>query len=548
MSEINLEEVVARAKNGDRTAVDELYRNYSEPLLRFVMKLGLREFDAQDVVSETFVSMMEHIGQLSNNAQFGTWLHTIAKRKAMEFSEKNARHQRISFDAENSENSGLEKISGDAAAVDLAFEEAYGDTVMLPQDYAENEEIKQIIAEQINALSPEHKETIFLFYYQDKSIAEIAELTGTNQNNVKARLFHARKNLKKKLEELQKKGVVLCAVPFRQLLPQYSELFKRTAAAGAASAAGAAAASASGAAGAAAAGGIALKLAAIAAAAAAAAGIGVFVWKNARSETDNSASVSSVQDVFYQSAYEYLPSSMEDSAKTSSYAAVETTKETTTEPVYTETEPQPAIPASPDDLTGWQKAYYDYIGSFTSTHSEYQYVAFSLTDTDGNGTPELLVDVYKEKTSFGALFGQQAVLVAYTGSGTTELLCADETDPNSSVKGGFTFTGSTPVISMIVPSDIFAQAVEYTEYFYRLEDGVFTRLPENDSVTVGVYGYNYVFNGANTDEAVYRSKREALFGSTKLISTWNSDTQAERAESTWFSASDAFQNLVSYEK
>ncbi len=545
MAEINLEEVVKRAKNGDRTAVDELYRNYSEPLLRFVMKQGLSEFDAQDIVSETFVSMMEHIGQLSNNAQFGTWLHTIAKRKAMEFSEKNARHQRISFDAENSEDSGLEKISGDAAAVDLAFEEAYGDTVMLPQDYAENEEIKQIIAEQINALSPEHKETLFLFYYQDKSIAEIAELTGTNQNNVKARLFHARKNLKKKLEELQKKGVVLCAVPFRQIIPRFKELYKGTAAAGAASAAipaqaaGTAAASGSAAAGAAAAGGIGLKIAAIAAAAAVAAGAGVFVWKNAHSDEDHRSSSAAAE-------IEALSSS-EEPAETTGFPVTEMTEEITTEPEYTETEPQPAVPASPNELTGWQKAYYDYIGSFMSAHIGYQSITFSLNDTDGNGTPELFVDLYKGKTSYGAFTGQQVVLVTYTGSGTNELLCTDESDPDHpSVKGGFTFTGSTPVISMIVPTDSYAQAQKYAEYFYQLEDGTFTRLPENASVTVGVYGTDYVFNGANADEAAYNSKRTELFASTKLISTWNFDAQAERAECSWFSAADAFQNLVSY--
>jgi len=547
MAEINLEEVVARAKNGDRTAVDELYRKYSEPLLRFVMKQGLSEFDAQDIVSETFVSMMEHIGQLSNNAQIGTWLHTIAKRKAMEFSEKNARHQRISFDAGNSEDSRLEKVSGDAAAVDLAFEEAYGDTVMLPQDYAENEEIKQIIAEQINALSPEHKETLFLFYYQEKSIAEIAELTGTNQNNVKARLFHARKNLKKRLEKLQKMGVALCAVPFCQIIPQYKDLYRSTAAAGAASAAvpaqatGTAAASGAAAAGAAAAGGIGLKIAAIAAAAAVAAGVGVFVWKNAHSDADHSSS-------FAAADIEVLSSS-EESAETTACPVTEMTEETTTEPVYTETEPQSAVPASPDELTGWQKAYYDYIGSFMSAHIGYQSISFSLNDTDGNDTPELFVDIVKEKTSYGAFAGQQAVLVAYTGSGTNELLCADESYPDHAyVKGGFTFTGSTPVISMIVPTDSYAKAQKYAEYFYQLEDGTFTRLPENASVTVGVYGTDYVFNGANADEAAYNSKRTELFGSTKLISTWSSDVQAERAECTWFSADDAFQNLVSYKE
>ncbi|SDA20005.1 hypothetical protein SAMN02910447_01663 [Ruminococcus sp. YE71] len=53
---------------------------------------------------------------------------------------------------------------------------------MLPEDYAVNEDIKNIIAEQIASLSPEHKETLFLFYYRNKSLAEIAELAGINQN------------------------------------------------------------------------------------------------------------------------------------------------------------------------------------------------------------------------------------------------------------------------------------------------------------------------------------------------------------------------------
>lgn len=239
MNGTDINELVERAKNGDKAAIDELYRAYYDQLLKFVMKQGVSEFDAQDVVSETFVEMMKHIGDLRENAYFSTWLHTIAKRKAGEHLEKANRRQRVTFDTADSEDSGLSNLGGDEAAVELAYENTYGDTVMLPADYAENEEIKQIIAEQISSLSDEHKEALFLFYYQNKSIAEIAELTGTNQNNVKARLFHARKNLRKKLEALQKKGVVLCAVPFASFIPHFGSLLSGALGAGTAAAVGA---------------------------------------------------------------------------------------------------------------------------------------------------------------------------------------------------------------------------------------------------------------------------------------------------------------------
>ena len=239
MNGTDINELVERAKNGDKAAIDELYRAYYDQLLKFVMKQGVSEFDAQDVVSDTFIEMMKHIGDLRENAYFSTWLHTIAKRKAGEHLEKANRRQRVTFDTADSEDSGLSNLGGDEAAVELAYENTYGDTVMLPADYAENEEIKQIIAEQISSLSDEHKEALFLFYYQNKSIAEIAELTGTNQNNVKARLFHARKNLRKKLEALRKKGVVLCAVPFASLIPHFGSLLSGALGAGTAAAVGA---------------------------------------------------------------------------------------------------------------------------------------------------------------------------------------------------------------------------------------------------------------------------------------------------------------------
>lgn len=217
MADKNITELVAAAKAGDSGEMDSLYREYSERLRLFVIKQGLPEQDAEDVVSETFVEVIKHIGQLQNDEYFGTWLHKIALRKIGDLKEKNNRAQRVVLDFSDSEDSGVAKLGGDLAAAELEYETSYGDTVELPSDYAENEEIKQLIADQINSLSQDHREALYLFYYEDKSVADIAQLTGTNVGTIKARLFKARKQLRSKLEVLQKKGVTLCAVPISRL-------------------------------------------------------------------------------------------------------------------------------------------------------------------------------------------------------------------------------------------------------------------------------------------------------------------------------------------
>ena len=212
-------DLVARAKQGDSAAFEALYIEYKDRLAKFVMKKGLPEQDAEDIVSETFVEVMKHIQDLDNNEFFGTWIHRIALNKANLFYNRQNRMQRASFDTQDSLDSDLDKIDGEAAAIEQAYESEYGDTVLLPSDYAENEDTKRIIAEQISSLTDDQKEALVLFYYENRSLNEIAEMTGTNVNNVKGRLFKARKSLKKKLEVLQEQGIVLCAVPISSIVP-----------------------------------------------------------------------------------------------------------------------------------------------------------------------------------------------------------------------------------------------------------------------------------------------------------------------------------------
>ena len=213
MANKTVEEIVEKAKSGDKSAFDLLYREYSEKLLKYVVMLGVDSYDAEDIVSESFMEAIEHIGDLKSIAFFSTWLHSIAKNKVYTMKKKEQKHARVDFSSDEGDEQN--------DALDVAYSETAeynGDTIMLPEDYAENEDIKQILADTINSLNPDQRDAVYLFYYKNNSISEIAEQAGVSENTIKSRLSLARKYMERKLKALQKGGVTLCAVPIPVIL------------------------------------------------------------------------------------------------------------------------------------------------------------------------------------------------------------------------------------------------------------------------------------------------------------------------------------------
>lgn len=79
-------------------------------------------------------------------------------------------------------------------------------------------ETQQLVHEMINALSEEQRVCILMYEIEGIPIKEIAAALGCSENTVKSRLNYGRKNLKKKAEELQRKGYKLYGLPALPLL------------------------------------------------------------------------------------------------------------------------------------------------------------------------------------------------------------------------------------------------------------------------------------------------------------------------------------------
>jgi len=78
------QELVSRAKAGDRKAFDLLFARYNKFVVRLVVSIVKDDSTAEDLAQDTWLKIWEKIGTL-NGPSFGAWLRPIAKRTALDF-------------------------------------------------------------------------------------------------------------------------------------------------------------------------------------------------------------------------------------------------------------------------------------------------------------------------------------------------------------------------------------------------------------------------------------------------------------------------------
>ena len=99
--------------------------------------------------------------------------------------------------------------------------------LMLPQAYAERGDLRDRLNRIIDGLSAVQRETIVLYYFSDRSIAEIAEIMDCSENTVKSRLYLARNSIRTEIEEQERKsgekfyGIAIGALPIGYFVTEH---------------------------------------------------------------------------------------------------------------------------------------------------------------------------------------------------------------------------------------------------------------------------------------------------------------------------------------
>ena len=163
---------------GDAKALERLFARAQTRVFRFLMRLVKNQAIAEELLNEVFLSVWQNAQRYEGRSGPMTWMLSIAHNKA------------ISALRKRTEVLGI----ADEAAQNLVAEDDAPDVAVQKQD--KSAKIKACIAE----LSPDHRTILDLVYYQEQSVAEVAEILGIPENTVKTRMFYARKKLSELLE------------------------------------------------------------------------------------------------------------------------------------------------------------------------------------------------------------------------------------------------------------------------------------------------------------------------------------------------------------
>jgi len=142
---------------------ESLVDRFYGPLYQFAFSLTRAEADACDLTQQTFYIWAAKGHQLRDQTKVKTWLYTTLHREFLELRRKQTRHPQVD----------LEQAAGELPAV--------APITMSRLDAAQVVEALSRVAEPFQA-------PVALFYLQDCSYLEIAEILGVPIGTVKSRL------------------------------------------------------------------------------------------------------------------------------------------------------------------------------------------------------------------------------------------------------------------------------------------------------------------------------------------------------------------------
>jgi len=170
---------VQQAREGNPEAWDTLFRRYQLPLYVYVFELAHNEQTSLDIVQETFIAAIRHIGGLRDDEKFGGWLFGIAHQKVIQLWRKHG---------------GKEILFDEIPEPPDEFENS-------PDDLLIRREQEIEFMNLLNQLPSPQRSVLLLHFVENFSLEEIAHITETQIGTVKSRLHYAKRALRKLLEE-----------------------------------------------------------------------------------------------------------------------------------------------------------------------------------------------------------------------------------------------------------------------------------------------------------------------------------------------------------
>ncbi len=166
MTQKKIEKLVRSAQMGEKEALEALYNNFFNQIYYYVYSRINNVHDAQEIVSEVFLSMVEGITKFKGESSFKNYMFGITKNKIRDFIRNKYKASDYVLQSNFAENS----------FENLTLEES---------DYTYKNKLRDLLKHIYKLMKPRYAKVLDLRFNKMNSIDETAVILGISQNNVK---------------------------------------------------------------------------------------------------------------------------------------------------------------------------------------------------------------------------------------------------------------------------------------------------------------------------------------------------------------------------
>jgi RNA polymerase sigma-70 factor, ECF subfamily len=177
-------ELLESARQGDATAFAALCERHRSRIWRTVTSVTRRTSDAEDLAQEVFIKAFVGLKSYRGEASFSSWLTRIALNTAHDY-QKSAWKRRVLF----WQNGEQPDVTNDLAP-------------SLEEEVSQLARQKRVRAA-VSALGEKERVPIWLIYFEEYSLAEVARLEGLPESTVRSRVKVGLKRLQTDLGDLE---------------------------------------------------------------------------------------------------------------------------------------------------------------------------------------------------------------------------------------------------------------------------------------------------------------------------------------------------------
>jgi len=158
-------ELIADVANGDEAAFRQLYDRFADRVFRYAYTILRGKHLAEEVAQETMIAVWKGAAKFAGRSKVSTWIFGIARNQSYSLVRKEIRTNRVP------------------------------DVSLIEPDPAPGIHRQEQVARALAQLSDDHREVVFLTFYEGLSYGEIASILDIPAGTVKSRMFYAKRQL-----------------------------------------------------------------------------------------------------------------------------------------------------------------------------------------------------------------------------------------------------------------------------------------------------------------------------------------------------------------